>query len=167
MSDLSPLRPIPSRSYAPTFLGTQEVYKESSASWVPKFTAGNGSSLYVSFGAGTVNGKLPQNWTEEFLIPPSSPRYVKLEVNGTIDGVSNVVLKVEASPTTENNTKKDYPPTKFSFILGTVLGTTASMAFTGPITVSPFEYFKEPKNSAPQPGLEPFNRYWCWQILSN
>jgi hypothetical protein len=162
MSELGNIRPIPSRSFSPSFISSQEIIKPVSSSWVPRYTFEN-SSVKVKFGAGVVNGFLPGNWDKEFLIPQSNERYAKLEVSATINGINSVKIIVESDPKIENKFNKNYPPTKFTFLIGVLKGTSYSMTFNGPITVTPAEAFKEPIED-PKPGEQPFTRYWHWVV---
>jgi hypothetical protein len=166
MSELNKLRTIPSRSYSVPFQSNQKLREFPSGAWLPTFKF-NGNAIDVTFGAGTVNGFLPTNWNESFSIPQSSPRYVKLFVTGTIDGISKVEIKVEPSLTTTNDFKKQTPSTNFSFIIGVVNGTDYSMVFNSGINVYPIEAFKIEKTTAPQEGKDPFDRYWGWAVASN
>lgn len=163
MSELGNIRPIPSRSFSPSFLSSQGIVKPVSASWVPTFSFEN-SSVRVKFGAGVVNGFLPDNWNDDFLIPQSNERYAKLEVSATVNGINSVKIIVESNPKVTNKFNKNYPPTKFTFLIGVFKGTNYSMTFNGPITVTPIEAFTEPKKPD-SPGEQPFIRYWHWTVV--
>lgn len=163
MSELGNIRPIPSRLFSPSFINGKEIIKPTSESWVPRYTFEN-SSVKVKFGAGVVNGFLPENWDEEFLIPQSRERYAKLEVSATINGINSVKIIVESNPKVDNKFNKNYPSTKFTFLIGVLKGTIYSMTYTGPITVTPIEAFREPKKPD-APGEQPFTQYWHWTIV--
>jgi hypothetical protein len=162
MGELGNIRPIPSRGFAAGFLSDQNPTRVYGAAWVPKYEF-QGAALKVSFGAGTVNGFLPGNWNDEFLIPESNERYVKLEVNASRSGISSVTLNVSSSPKINNSFNKNYPSTSFSFILGALKGLDYSMAFSSGIVVTPMRAYTSPKKPE-SPGEQPFDQYWHWTV---
>lgn len=163
MSELGNKRPIPSRSFGVNFNSAQEIVSPTSSVWLPRIKGDTGSNNKVSFGAGSVNGFLPVNWNEEFSVPASNPRYVKLQVTGSINGISKVEILVEPNPQINNSFREKYPAPTFSFNLGVILGTYYSMIYTAPITVEPRVALQIPKESA-SPGENPYNIYWHWVI---
>lgn len=164
MSEIPSIRTIPARSFSAPFISGQKIIKPTNLAWVPKFTY-NGNAIYVTFSAGTVNGFLPTNWNEEFSMPQTGQRYVKLKVTASLEGIQSVEIVVESNPTVKNPYKEEYPVHQFSFILGAVKGTDYSMVFNSNITVNPIEVFRIEKDSTPAPGEDPFTRYYGWSIF--
>lgn len=162
-SEIIGLRTIPSRPFSAPLDILRGPTKRESSAWKPIYSS-VGTQHYAAFGLGTVNGMAPSNWDEEFPISRDTFKFVFLRIRSTTNGVQSVTLEVKSSPNVSNPYNKEWPPTDFDLLLGTLKAGKYLMAYNSSITINPIEAFRVSK-TAVGVGEEPFTRYWGWQAV--
>lgn len=117
----------------------------------------------VTFNPGTVNQVVPGNWNTEFPLPEFGTRWPTVTVTTSFGRVTGVSLSVDASPPTGDSVAKDTPPTSFKIILGVIHNHIALMTATANINATGEVVFTESR-TPPNPGEEPFSRWYRWAI---
>lgn len=118
---------------------------------------------------GTINGQLPSNYSNVFVLSPSTTYYLVLSCTSSNGQITGAVLSFASSPPASIPTNMGQPPTSFDFLIGIVItdaiggGTWYRTIGPGSLSAAGQEAFRTDKTS-PAPGTLPYDLWYTWVI---
>ena len=133
--------------------------------WDVIITKENGGNYTYQLIPSTINGVVPNNFTDIWSGNTSSEKYLYLSVSTTSGRITSVSFNSSPTPTESPAVLQSLPPSSFDVAIG-VIGTDGiyyKFVNSSPIVATPEVSF-ESDRSPPVPGLSPRIQWWTWVI---